>query len=191
MIKAVIFDCFGVLTVDSWRAFCDILPPSVDIAAIHDLNHAFDAGFITHTEFFEGVEKLAGKRPPDINELNSLVGSKNLALLDYIHSLRPHYKTAILSNISDDWITRELLTKNEQQLFDAMVFSYEVKLIKPDPRVYELVCDQLEVQPAEAIMVDDVERNVAAARDMGMQGVVYADLRQCRRELDLLLNSNS
>ena len=190
MIKAIIFDCFGVLTIDVWRAFCETLPDTVDLKAVRDLNHAFDSGFISKAEFFESVTELTGKRPPDIDEGSYSLG-KNDQLISFISSLKPRYKTAIMSNISNDWITRELLTTEEQLLFDEMIFSYQVNMIKPDERMYELACNKLGVEPQEAIMIDDVPGNVTAAQQLGMKGIVYESFEQYKTELEALLDPKS
>lgn len=185
MIQALIFDCFGVLTVDIWRAFCDSLPDTVDLKAVRDLNHAYDSGFISEHDFINGVTELTGKKPPDINAAEL---GKNQLLLKLISTLKPQYKTAIMSNISNDWITRELLTPQEQLLFDEMIFSYEVNMIKPDPRIYELACSRLSVEPESVILVDDIERNVTAALELGMQGIVYRNFNDFQKEITSLLN---
>lgn len=190
MIKAIIFDCFGVLTVDVWRAFCESLPDTIDLKAVRDLNHAFDSGFISKAEFFEGVTEETGKRPPDIDEGNYSLG-KNEQLISYISLLKPRYKTAIMSNISNDWITRELLIAEEQLLFDEMIFSYQVNMIKPDERMYELACTKLGVEPHEAVMIDDVPGNVTAAQQLGMKGIIYDNFEQFKTELEALLDTKS
>lgn len=159
--------------------------------AIRDLNRAFDSGFITHQDFFDGVTRLAGKRPPDIEELTEPPITKNVELLKYISTLTPKYKIGILSSISSDWITRVLLTPHDQALFDDMVLSYQVNLTKPDPKIFQLACDRLGVDPSEAVMIDDVESYVAAAKGIGMHGIVYKDLNEFKTELALLLDSNS
>lgn len=191
MVRAVIFDCFGVLTTDTWHAFLDSLPVEVDIQQARDLNRAFDSGLITHAEFFDGVQQLTGSRPLDIEAISTAAITKNNGLLDVIADLKKSYKIGLLSNISSDWITRELLSPAEQELFNAMVFSYQVGVAKPDPRIYQIICSKLDVDPSEAVMVDDIERNITAAHESGMQGIVYTDLPSFTADLNRLLDSNN
>ena len=191
MIQAIIFDCFGVLTVDMWHAFLDSLPPEIDVQPLRDLNRAFDSGHISHDEFFGEVERLTGRPVPDIETVPDADVIKNVALLEHIRQLKPDFKIGLLSNISGDWITRQLLTVDDQTLFDDMVFSYQVGMAKPDPRIYELICQKLEVDPTYAVMLDDVHRNVTAAQDIGMQGIVYKNFATYETELASLLNPNN
>lgn len=97
----------------------------------------------------------------------------------------------MLSNISSDWVTRELLDHEEASLFDAFVFSYEVGVSKPDPRIYQIACERLAIEPDEAVIIDDRQLNVAAGESIGMRGLVYTDLKQCQTTLDSMLNLNS
>lgn len=188
--KAIIFDCFGVLATDIWLAFCDSLPASADLQRASDLNKAYDHGMITRQEFLTQVHDATGQYPPDIELLSQSQLGKNTALLDFMKTLKPAYKIGLLSNISSDWITEELLSADDQRLFDDMVFSHKVGLTKPDPRIYQLACDRLGVLPNEAIMVDDRAGYIDAARSFGMHGITYANLAQFRSELAALLDTN-
>jgi epoxide hydrolase-like predicted phosphatase len=60
-------------------------------------------------------------------------------------------------------------------LFDTIVESSRVGLNKPDPRIYQLVCDQLGVTPPEAVFLDDLGANLKSARAMGMTTIKVDD----------------
>lgn len=190
MVKAIIFDCFGVLTTDIWLSFCDSLPPGTDLVEASALNKAYDRGIISHDEFRSGIKELTGEYPPDIDAISSSDMVKNESLLDLIRRLKPSFKIGLMSNISSDWITKEFLTQDEQLLFDTMVLSYEVGMIKPDPRMYTIACERLRVAPHEALMVDDREQYVEGAREIGMSGIVYENMHSFTVQLNELLNSN-
>lgn len=188
--KAIIFDCFGVLTTDIWLAFCDSLPSGTNLAEASALNKAYDRGIISHDDFRDGVKELTGEFPPDIDALTKSDMVKNETLLDLIRRLKPDYKIGLMSNISSDWITREFLTPDEIVLFDTMVLSYEAGMIKPDPRMYILACERLRVAPHEALMVDDRDQYVEGAREVGMSGIVYENMHSFTAQLNELLATN-
>ena len=191
MIKAIIFDCFGVLTTDSWRAFIDGLPPTADIERARELNHAVDAGLITQDEFLQGAAEATGVQPSDIERKLGGEVVKNLPLLEYIRELKAQgYSIGLLSNISSNWIRSEFLTDDEQDLFDEMILSYEVGMTKPDPRIFMLACERLRTGPHETVLVDDIESYIAAAHAEGLKGLVYRDLDQLKQEIHILLNTN-
>lgn len=58
--------------------------------------------------------------------------------------------------------------------FDGIMVSSDVHLIKPDVRIYELLCETYGLIPQECVFVDDRLENVEAAKEVGMQGIVFA-----------------
>lgn len=112
-------------------------------------------------------------------------------LLDAIRSLRPAYKTGLISNAWPDlrlWLEERW---GIGDAFDTLVISAEVGLAKPDARIYRLALDQLRVSPAEAVFVDDVEENVVAARAIGMAAIHFCNSEQTLRELRQLLQAEA
>ena len=184
--KAIIFDCFGVLTTDYWRVFVATLPLAQQTAA-SDLNKAYDAGYISTTDFMDQVEALTGNRP-DLVEHTRAPATKNDELLRYISQLKPQYKIGLLSNIASNWVTDKFLTANEQALFDEMIFSHNVHLVKPDHAIFELMAERLGVAPTDCVMIDVLEVNCTAAKETGMQDIVYQNFAQCRPALEQLLS---
>src|SRR5438132_11992050 len=131
MIKAIIFDCFGVLTADKWKEFVVTLPDEQRQPA-RDLNHAYDAGTINEDDFIDKVKELTGRNPGEVENLTEDEIGKNTQLLDYVRQLKKKYKIGLLSNVATNWVRDYFLTEEEQKLFDAMVFSFEAKVTKPD-----------------------------------------------------------
>ena len=67
--------------------------------------------------------------------------------------------------------------------FRAIVVSGEERLIKPDARIFQVLFERHGVDPGAAIFIDDVERNVEAARRLGMTGIRFESPQQLRGEL--------
>ncbi len=189
MVKAIIFDCFGVLAADIWLEFCSSLPPEVDADQAIAMNKAYDKGIISYEDFRQGVFDLAGRYPPELEHMAAANMAKNSALIELIGTLKPNYKIGLMSNVSSDWITDEFLTATEKELFDDILLSYQVGFIKPDPRIYQAACDRLGVLPEEAVMVDDRQGNVDGALNVGLQGIVYENLSNFKAQLNALLNA--
>ncbi len=100
-------------------------------------------------------------------------GELDEELTSYAASLRPGYATALLSNSADGARREEQARYSFAELFDVIVYSHEVGLAKPDPRIYRLLCAQLAVAPAELVFVDDLQENVDAAVELGIRGVLH------------------
>ncbi len=69
-------------------------------------------------------------------------------------------------------------------LFHAVIESARVGLRKPDPRIYELACETLELSPREAAFLDDIGRNLKAARALGMLTIKVEDPGRALAELE-------
>lgn len=112
-------------------------------------------------------------------------------LVDFIQSLRPNYKIGLLSNAFID--ARQSLSKRFPGLlniFDEVVFSSEVKMAKPDPRIYWLMLDKLGLEPASTIFVDDFRENVEAAHALGIHAIQFRNSRQARQAVLEALSSD-
>jgi epoxide hydrolase-like predicted phosphatase len=115
------------------------------------------------------------------------LGTGNSELIEYCRELRPRYRTGILSNSFVGAREREQAAYGFEDLVDDIIYSHEVGMNKPEPRIYELTCARLDVRPEEMIFLDDVEPNVAAARAIGIHGIHYRDNAQAIAEIEELL----
>ena len=99
-------------------------------------------------------------------------GRKNAELLEEIKNLREEFRTGIISNVGAGfWFYFD--ESEIAEYFDDVVLSYQVGLIKPDLRIFELAAERLEAKPSECVFIDNDEENVRAAEKCGMRGVVY------------------
>jgi len=107
-------------------------------------------------------------------------------LLAFIHSLRPTMKTGMISNAWDDlraYLAREKIT----DAFDTIVISAEVGRAKPDPEIYRLALEQAQVEPHEALFVDDVQANIEGCERVGMRGILFRDPDMVIQEIKALI----
>lgn len=115
------------------------------------------------------------------------VGSLNQELADYFTGLRPRYRTGLLSNSFVGAREREEEAHGLGDLCDIIIYSHEEGYLKPDPRIYRVVCDRLAVAPEAAVLLDDVEKNVDGAIAIGMKGITFRNNAQAIAELEALL----
>lgn len=112
-------------------------------------------------------------------------------LVSFIRSLRPTYLTGMISNA---WLETRHWLENQWRIadsFDHIVISAEVGVAKPDPRIFHLALDGLEVTPLESVFIDDFEENIKAARKVGMHAILFRDPEQTIKELRQLLSLSS
>lgn len=94
-------------------------------------------------------------------------------MIDYVRTLRPRYKVALLSNVGRGVIDRLFSAGELAELFDVVVLSSEVGIVKPDTAIFNFTSDKLGISAEECLMVDDLEVNIDGAVATGMQGVVF------------------
>jgi epoxide hydrolase-like predicted phosphatase len=183
MIQAVIFDWGGVLmrTVDAsprlaWDARLGLRPGSVNRLVFESPAwRRAQLGHISDGDFWADLRARLNLSPEALAKFRRdfWAGDRlNGDLVALIGSLRPHCKTALLSNFSTQ--LRQLLTQHELiDAFDVIVISGEEGLLKPDARIYHLAAERLGVPAADCLFVDDVEENVVGARAAGMQALHF------------------
>jgi len=105
-------------------------------------------------------------------------------LVSFIRSLKQNRITiGLISNAWPD--TRDWLENHVKiaDLFDHMVISSEIGMAKPDPRIYELALNGLQIKPAQAVFVDDFIENIEGAEALGMVGLHFQDPQMVMRIL--------
>lgn len=189
MIKAIIFDCFGVLVTESWLTFKDehFGHDESLVQAATDLMHQSDIGVLSYEDFVEQVAAMANADPKEVRTYLD-TNQRNNKLFEYIASeLKPHYKIGMLSNASMDWLG-ELFTPEQLSLFEVKALSFETGVAKPDAQAYHAVATRLGVEPEECVFIDDQEGYCSAAKDVGMRAITYTDFADFKQQLETFLH---
>jgi len=87
-----------------------------------------------------------------------------------------------LSNMSHNTYAH-IRDRNYFRLFDGIIISAQEKLLKPQPQIFQLVVDRFELDAADVIFIDDLEENIAGAREAGMHGYVFKRSPECYQYL--------
>jgi HAD superfamily hydrolase (TIGR01549 family) len=103
------------------------------------------------------------------------LGEPNRELIAYFDDLASRCRTAIISNSFVGAREREQLRYGFAAMCECVLYSHEVGVAKPDPAIFELAARRMGVAPVRAMLVDDVEDNVAAALRFGMHAVRHQD----------------
>jgi epoxide hydrolase-like predicted phosphatase len=189
MIKAIIFDCFGLFYVDSVRAFIEAQPRSIQ-TDLTDAVRAFDLEVMNEQDLIRHLSQRSGMPPEVVGQnLYSPEMVRNQALMEYAQGLRGKYKISLLTNLSPHTMDKYFTQEERAQYFDDVVVSSEVGLVKPQPEIYLLACKRLGVTPAEAVFIDDSSLNVQAATKLGMHGITYTNLAEMEQALTRILQN--
>ncbi len=152
-----------------------------------------ERGELALDQFFGAFEldcRAAG-REIDARRMMERIGESSgprPAMLQAIARIRARgLRTGALTN---NWVRErgdEGAGAQLRPLFDAFVESSVVGLRKPDPRIYQLACRELEVEPAAAVFLDDIGGNLKAARALGMATIKVNEPLAALDELSALL----
>jgi epoxide hydrolase-like predicted phosphatase len=183
--RAVLFDFGGVLTTpvwDSFSSFCQsegLDPDAIknlfrtDPEALKDLR-GLETGELSESDFEATFGKRLGLHNPDGLIDSMFAGMKPLEPM--VEAVREIRASDLLTGlVTNSWSTAHYDRKLLAELFDAVVISAEVGLHKPQPEIYRLAADRLEVEPAECIFVDDLKENCEGAEAVGMTAIRHRD----------------
>jgi putative hydrolase of the HAD superfamily len=192
-VKAVLFDFGGVITTPLGPMFTAVAAAAgadpAELATLlvgaydsedHPLNRC-ERGELAFEDVCRWAETEGASRgwTLDLRPMVSYLEGVELrpAMLDCVADLRRRgYRTALVTNNFKEITALWRARCDVDTLFDVVVDSCEVGVRKPDPEIYHLALEQVGgVAPADAVLLDDFEVNVAGARALGMHGVLVGD----------------
>jgi putative hydrolase of the HAD superfamily len=116
-------------------------------------------------------------------------GRRNDLLLDHLATLRGRVGLAILSNSGDGAREEEERRYAFSKLFDPILYSHEIGVLKPDDAAFRLTLAALGAEPGEVLFLDDAPHNVEAARRLGIRAHLYVDADAAIRTIEQALAS--
>jgi putative hydrolase of the HAD superfamily len=200
VIRTVVFDWGGVLTRGEFdRTVAHDVAVRADREDLEEeIYRAWRAGKRLACERGEGTmedawTELAGRfdLPGEAAGFAALLRDAIVpepAVLDLLPPLRTRVSLGLLSNNYP--IVAAIVRKSVGAYFDRMLFSNETCRVKPDPAAYREALEALGAEPAETLFVDDKERNLVPAREMGIHVHLFTNPPALREELvarDLLV----
>ena len=185
MIKAVLFDFGGVLSEQGTAGFTGRVLAKLygvgqqEVRGIVDLHHDFQCGRVSGAVY---IDELNRRFDGNVTVKEFLQEADYPTLSEEVYELARSLrgqgvKTAIFSNIPDI-NARELRQQGCYDGFDPVILSCEEGYIKPDPAFYELAVRRLGVHPEEVLLIDDQERCLPPARQLGMHTILARSSRQ-------------
>ncbi|HEY0593048.1 MAG TPA: HAD family phosphatase [Thermoanaerobaculia bacterium] len=104
---------------------------------------------------------------------------------EVLRRVRRRYRVAFLSNSNE--VHAEVIPRRFAALFgkdDVFIYSHRMRCAKPDPEIFQQTLEKLGAEPGEALFVDDLAENVAAARNMGIHAFQFKDSVELLRDLE-------
>lgn len=189
-------DFGGVLTTSIWPAFASFCEAEgLDPETVRDLFRGdaealkllrgLETGELSDSDFEASFGTLLGVTDSDGLIARMFADLRpELPMIEAVRAARAGgFKTGLITN---SW-GMGIYDRAPTDLFDVTVISGEVGLHKPQPEIYLLACERLEVEPAAAVFVDDLRENCAGAEAVGMTALLHRDPAETVAKLETLL----
>lgn len=184
MIKAILFDFDGVLTIDKTgsRSVLNYISKATEIpfdklkTEYYKYNKRLLNGELTHRDMWSDFCKNIGHNI----ECSVLIDSfRNTPLdgemLSFVKELKTNYKIGMITDNKCDRIEEILSYYKLSDLFDAVSVSAEYKSGKESAHIFNMTAEKLTAAPNECIFVDNTAKNLIAAKQIGMKTILFDD----------------
>jgi putative hydrolase of the HAD superfamily len=187
-IKLAIFDFFGVISSGVsviWlkQFFTD--------EQINDIDKKYmekaDANEISHKTFFSEMGKLTNLSATQVEKQWLDFVRINNELIEFIKQLKKSVKVMLLSNADSVFLRKVLKSNDLEVLFDHIIISSEVYMIKPNKEIFDLALKMGNAKPQETLFVDDTYRNIVSANSLGINAIWFKDNKTCFEQINELI----
>ena len=204
--KAIIWDFGGVITSSPFEAFNNFEKENdLPLDIIRNINSEnpdknawakFESNIVSIEEFDELFYQEAKAKGYDVKGkeiIKLLSGSIRNNMVEFLKELKGTYKLGCITNnvkplekdIRED--SNAVASKEAMLLFDHIIESSKVGIRKPNPEIYKMSCNALNVNPSDCIYLDDLGINLKPARELGMTTVKVIDPEEAIKEVRNLL----
>ena len=196
-IRAIIWDMEGVILLNSQESIPACIAKRLNISVERLLQTAYEKEFSDHIDLGDHTQEegwehmldnlgLPYSNKADLEKFFREDFYVDQELVADIRVYRQRFKTALLSNYSD--ALRPMLSGPWRMdgALDEIIISCEVRMVKPEPGIYQYALEKLGTAPQETIFIDDREINVVGAQTLGMHAFQYsgrADMHQKIQEV--------
>ena len=187
MIEAVIWDFGGVITTSPFEAFARFEQerglPKDFIRTINATNHLenawakFERAKVSYSEFdelFKAEAIAAGHEVRGADVLPLLAGLPRPEMVEALRRIHARMKTGCITNnlpAKESGAMAGMYKADIMKMFNHVIESAKIGLRKPDPKIYRLMIEALDVDPNKCVYLDDLGVNLKPARDMGMKTI--------------------
>lgn len=188
--KLIVFDFFGVISsevADLW------LPRYFSVEESERLHRGIiseaDAGRVDPEEMYAEISRLAGVDIDTLKKEWFEIANVEMEMVELARELRKEYTVVLLSNAYSEFIDRIFAKFSMDGCFERKFISSDLKMIKPDPAIFNHVLSEMGFKAEDSVMIDDNPRNIAAAKSVGMNGIVFVGRDALVKEIDKIFNA--
>lgn len=190
MIETIIFDLSDVYIKGIFGSHVHLEKkmhvPVSDEYFYNDYFHKFMLGQISENDYWKIVIKKNSLNI-SVEELKKEIRKNFIEIKgvrDIIEKLKKRgYILVMLSNHGKEWVEYCENKYSYHKLFHSVIYSYQVKLSKPDKKIFNLLIAKLHLKPRECLFIDDNKNNVLAAESFGMKTIQFINVEDLEKNL--------
>lgn len=196
-IKNIIFDVGQVLVHYEWKPYLKGFGfPEEEYQAIAEkvfespIWNERDRGLLSEEEY---EEQFAAALPQYAADVRRVVqeSARTISRTDYAQTWTKYlksqgYRLFVLSNYCEYTLERTMPDMDFLENMDGVIFSCDVKQIKPEPEIYRTLLTRYSLNPSECVFLDDRAENCEAAQKQGIRSIQFKNLKQAAAELEKL-----
>lgn len=197
--KVIVFDFGGVIVHPDRTLFFEFIKNTfrVNDAVLKELQDKFKAAChakIPESLFWKRMaDELMIDLPTDWKAQYDAVALSSLNECQEMRQLIKSYKelgfrVALLSNVAAERAIF-LRSKGYYDAFFPVLLSCEIGVSKPHPKAYQLLLDEVKVSPENCIFIDNKQVNIDAAKNLGIDAILFLNTKQIAEELEKRLQS--
>lgn len=198
-VKAIIFDLGGVIVFYDHMIAARQMSRIINISPkkifkilngeekIKEFANSSDKGISSRKYWSDSFKGLKIKVPyRKFDKIWTTIFFPNKGIKSIISKLKKEYRVALLSNTNFNHKNYLLKNYNLKNLFSILIFSCDVKIRKPQSKIFKLALKKLKVLPKEAVFIDDKIENVKGAKKAGFHGIHFKNNKHLLKELEKL-----
>ncbi len=192
MLKAIIFD-IGEVYINGVKGaqfpLAKILkrtPKEIEIAMHQNNWTQFKLGEISENKYLDNIIKELKISLRFKNIIKKTLRNQFVLIEDtqkIVKKLKGKYILGVISNHAKEWINYCKKHYEIDGLFDSILWSYDIGLAKPDPKIFKLMLKRLNLKARECLFIDDQENNIKTAKKLGFKTILFENPRQLKKEL--------
>ena len=157
-----------------------------DFETKQPLFESFNKGLLDRQSFFKQINHGYDLSFETFYDIYTSIFSLDNSVYEIARQLSAQFRLSIISNTDELHFKRIQHDYPELQMFESPITSFEAHALKPEDRIYFYALHHLHTRAERALLIDDIQENIQAARSIGMHGIHFTSAAQLEHDLNQL-----
>ena len=181
--NVIFFDCFGLFAEDPFTAYFKRHFNDQSLSLKEHFCNGCDLGDITFYQLLTNMKNELGVDPEQVLKEVIEIGRLRTSMVELALQCKEKHTVVLLSNCMEEMMKVLFEDTCFDSCFDKQYRSYEIGLIKPDLKIFELAAKEMQIQQGHAFFFDDNPKNLPNANKAGIEGILFTSVEECEKAL--------